>query len=916
MRQDLLRSISEEKDVTNAVVLTHNIHFVFVQMVVLSVLRRCGQPSLTIFADASCAAASFAHQAPVLHGLGVRYRVVPVEMEPGFRFHPKAVLLSGPDSATLYVGSGNLTFGGWRENAEIWMRFDTRADGMAPFAAFLRYLLALVERIALPEVIRAEIEEAFDAKNHAWAAHLDEPGGLLAKVGDGLSLLDAMFAHLGGDTPEKVTLCAPYFDEDAEALSTIASRSGADSVVVLVQPGRTGLTEAAWSRVSGRVRLLPTTFQRADEQGKPREAFLHAKFYAFERAGRVTVFAGSANCSRAALTIPGRAGNAELMAVRDMTADEFRASFMDELAPKEGSPGLAMQPPDSTPASPAGLRILAASYEGGYMRVGYAPARWRITACFADDGPTRFEQIADGLIGVSIERAPRRVVLEGTDGATTTRSAAGWVDHEWELRSTARGRRVVDEIRRRVRAGEWGVGAWAEVLEVFCAHLRYLPPRLAMARSGLAKTKDADRGPIEYSAKDVFTSGYGLPSLSSYLRPLASGVEGRVHSLQQLLLRWFGLPVAQDDTESDSAQPVEPADGADDVVDAPEALPTGAEEDTAKADERKLRRAARLVGQMTDAMTSAEFLRERPPELLGADLKVASALLRVALREGWLDSDSFFQITHQIWMPLFFDAEGTGYGWLQQRYEAAPSPEEFATTLRAPDLLAALVVWAAVVPRGAHTPTHARLGLAAALAVARLPWLWDGVDDELVCRELAELLTSTTPSDANFDHDEVGESWLRLLKRGHALRRLEHALAGLTPAQLAPRIRQERVAKGELLWQGDSGFGVVAEPAQRAPSARVAVLPLRGNRQATPQESGKKEKSRRGQRKREPREQIRDTTRPKLFEARLTVPLTALLDDAVIPITKEFGQRPREVLQTFLAELAGGFSSTGVRDVQ
>jgi hypothetical protein len=96
----------------------------------------------------------------------------------------------------------------------------------------------------------------------------------------------------------------------------------------------------------------------------------------------------------------------------------------------------------------------------------------------------------------------------------------------------------------------------------------------------------------------------------------------------------------------------------------------------------------------------------------------------------------------------------------------------------------------------------------------------------------------------------------------------------------------------------------------------VAVLPLRGNRQATPQESGKKEKSRRGQRKREPREQIRDTTRPKLFEARLTVPLTALLDDAVIPITKEFGQRPREVLQTFLAELAGGFSSTGVRDVQ
>lgn len=80
MRNDLLKAIASSKDVTNAIILTHNIDFVFLQTVVLAAFRKCGHPSITVFADAQCAAESFAHQAPVLDGLGVRYRVVPVAM--------------------------------------------------------------------------------------------------------------------------------------------------------------------------------------------------------------------------------------------------------------------------------------------------------------------------------------------------------------------------------------------------------------------------------------------------------------------------------------------------------------------------------------------------------------------------------------------------------------------------------------------------------------------------------------------------------------------------------------------------------------------------------------------------------------------------------------------------------------------
>ena len=114
IRANILAEVCKPvKKATTAVVLTHNIDFLFVQSILLSRLHSIGHPKLTIFADASCSTSSYNQQFELLSGLGQRYRVVPLDLGNGRRFHPKAIFLAGPDGASLAIGSGNLTHGGW-----------------------------------------------------------------------------------------------------------------------------------------------------------------------------------------------------------------------------------------------------------------------------------------------------------------------------------------------------------------------------------------------------------------------------------------------------------------------------------------------------------------------------------------------------------------------------------------------------------------------------------------------------------------------------------------------------------------------------------------------------------------------------------------------------------------------------------
>ena len=738
MREDVLKIVTSAKDVTHAVILTHNIDFIFVQSVVIPALRKCGSPTVTIFADGDCAVQTYQYQTRVLSGLGLRYRVVPVTMKTGFRFHPKAVLLSGPKEATLLVGSGNLTFGGWRENGEVWCRYDTGVDGTRPFAGFRSYMREIIELCVQPrEAVATEVEEAFDPKTRTWAVDTAAPGFLLGRAGRGGSMLEQMQGVLGAGAADHLYVCAPYFDESAEALQALTQALNTPFSTILVQSKRTNLLSAAAASLGSQVTLKAATFEHKEKVGsdadeRTHEALLHAKFYAVQRGGEVTIFAGSANCSRAALTIPGSAGNAELMTHATISWAQFERAFLDELIVENVQPELAAEPIEEPPAD-TGKRyidIRAARMEAGHIQVTYqADTSTGIICGLVDDSPLEQIDHGDGWVTFQASHPARIIVLVGSSDGVDFRSLPHWIDDEYALRASARSRSLAESIRGLVRGGSWGIRAWTDVLSELYKHLQYMPEVWSYRQTSDHGEDDKAKGPVAFEWGDVFADGYGLTIGPGFMATVPIGLEGRISSLRSMILRWYGIVQPEPDEDEDSSADgvsdggsSDSADGdghsADSVIALPKAIPRPTLPCASKEDQK---RGLKIIKQVTKRLAEAEFLSERQPELLAADLKVAAVLFRTGLAEAWISEREFFDATLAIWLPLFFNAErDESTGWLERRYLTAPKPREFAEAIRSVELAAALGCWALSPPEKENSPEHARFYLASALGVARL----------------------------------------------------------------------------------------------------------------------------------------------------------------------------------------------------
>jgi len=843
MRKDILTDIAESKDLTNIIILTYNIDLIFLQSLVIPKLKKTGHPIVTVFADGKCANEAYNRHGQFIDGIGKRFRVVPVNMENQFSFHPKCILLSSRKKGVLFVGSGNLSFGGWKENAEVWVRYDSEDDGLQPFVEFKEYLRNVLDLVPLNKSIEAEVNEAFDGNNHEWI-HTEtinsEGKSLIGKCGVGESLVSQMAMVVGDDPVDELTLCSPYFDERGEMVTKLKNHFHAVSTHALIQKKKSGVTKNTADKISSQVELRTVDFKRSTNIS----SFLHAKFYAASNNQSTNIFLGSANCSLAALEIPGRKGNAELLAVMKMNRSDYEKQFLDELNFLSDDPELSdEQIPDRKSEIEEYIRILGARFDNGILEIAvkHSPGVM-ITSCKLDDQEVPCKLDNDNSIIINSKTAPQTIIVFGKQGNNMVESARGWVDSEPELRSTSYQRRLADAISKRVTPAEWNITVWGDILKLLYENLEYMPKRSTVFKPQGASESSSNVEEIQFTTSDVFTDHYGLPG--GTFSGLPRDEDGKIIGLQQLLLQWFGISVSTDDAslEVKSEREMESTETALNeketdifVEDLNGTRPSYKGKDN---DERERKRAHRLINKIIGLFTQDQFLLNRSPEHLGLDLSLLFTLIRKGLNNNYIEYESFLDLTHQIWSKLFFtlgkDIDGVDepMGWLEFRYRKVENKDEFKHRLSTIDLAVILSAWACCIRPVPELPEEAFFELACIESIARLDWLWRADIPEEIAPRLKKLLVSI--GDIQVDDDtkwnEIRSRWKEVIQQGYAFKELRELLLKIDVDDASTIKTKDIVQRGEMLWQSSRGLCIATETVKKSSNISTKLLCLQSTK--------------------------------------------------------------------------------------
>lgn len=132
-------------------------------------------------------------------------------------FHPKLFIIAGAQSATVAIGSGNLTLSGWQDNHELWTVLRAGPDG-CPEA--IHQLAGWLTR--LPEFVR------FSQHVPGVLARTAELLIGLGPVVDGPRLVSPVFGPVIDQLPDSpvdgLGVCCPFHDPGAVALGRLVDR--------------------------------------------------------------------------------------------------------------------------------------------------------------------------------------------------------------------------------------------------------------------------------------------------------------------------------------------------------------------------------------------------------------------------------------------------------------------------------------------------------------------------------------------------------------------------------------------------------------------------------------------------------------------------------------------------------------------
>lgn len=232
--------------------------------------------------------------------------------------HGKLMLLIGPASGRLLVGSGNLGYDGYASPGELWHVFaysDDQPQHLSEFAAARSFIEGLASRQLLdPPVIELLLT--------AWGSATWLPQAPTAPATICSNLDRPLIAQLRDLAPAPVTELiahAPFHDADCAALQELITRFEPKQVRLLVTDATSADPVAIKRTLGGDAKRIIELVQVTDEPA----AYIHAKWVHLIHPDTETLLTGSANLSRSALLRSSFNGNIEIGVVSTRPAGTF-----------------------------------------------------------------------------------------------------------------------------------------------------------------------------------------------------------------------------------------------------------------------------------------------------------------------------------------------------------------------------------------------------------------------------------------------------------------------------------------------------------------------------------------------------------------------------------------------------------------
>ena len=299
-RKNIIKLIGDRTNVYHSALLTtYSFDPIYFESIYLSTLRKLGITNIVVLMDANMYDQLLADADYQCHRVTqYNYTLVRQENAHSGVFHPKTVLLFGEEEGALIVGSGNLTYSGLSNNDEVWNVFHVQGNESANYPLFYKAWKYLSEgTIAKAPLVQRQIDWMIEQS--PWLQKESDEKIVNLATGDECQLLfntsnnrilDFVYASIGSKEIDKITVIAPFYDTEGNAMKQLHSHFSPLEMQCVLDLDRQSAPYALLQEETSIV------FKKANTPNP-----LHAKIIEIQGKEETWLLSGSANAGNMAL---------------------------------------------------------------------------------------------------------------------------------------------------------------------------------------------------------------------------------------------------------------------------------------------------------------------------------------------------------------------------------------------------------------------------------------------------------------------------------------------------------------------------------------------------------------------------------------------------------------------------------------